>query len=161
MDRALALDRALSLLGGELRDASGARIAAPTRPVRLLTAGDAAGMTAAIASGARVAVAVSAPSSPRVSAATARLASRLRIARARSRLVRAGATRVRTLAVVPGRDDLFVVYELGGTAQPYVEERMILRAREAPWRRAVKSVVRLVTGVDAGVELLVVVGERA
>jgi hypothetical protein len=156
MDRAHVLERTLALLAGELHDASGVPIAASGRAVRLLA--DAADPPAALAAGARLAVTVPPPASG--GAAAARAATRLHLAAARRTLARAGATRIRTLAVVPGHDDVFAIYELGGTVQRYVETRMLLQAPQAGWRRAARAAFRAVTGVDAAVALIVVIGER-
>ena len=72
-----------------------------------------------------------------------------------------GGTRTRVFAVVAGDDGLSVVYELGVTAQSYVEEQIVVETKDlAPHARLLKAVLRACTHVSLSVDLLVVVGDR-
>lgn len=164
MDTSLVLDQCLALLSGELHESTGAVLTAPGPHPLVAQPGDAgrATVVATLSAGGRVVI----PVEPAASAGVARIAgwltSRRRVARARRWLTAAGATRVRVLAVVArGRESLFLVYELGGSVQPYVEHHVVLRTQgESRWVAVVKAVVSRIIGADISVSLLVVVGER-
>jgi O-antigen/teichoic acid export membrane protein len=89
------------------------------------------------------------------------LFARIRVWRAVRTLRGSGVTRTRVFAVVAGDDALFVVYELGATAQSYVEERILIEtAHSASHVRLLKGALRAWTPVSLSVDLLVVVGDR-
>lgn len=162
MDASQLLDEMLAILAGDVSPAS----AGPgTGARRLRAAGDgddARTLSAALASGDRLAVPV--PLSPAGQAARVRalVGCRRAVARARRRLTAAGAGRIRTFAGVPGADALFLVYELGHPAQRYVEECVVFdTAGGSPLTRAAKRALRSISGVSTSAELLLVVGERA
>jgi hypothetical protein len=164
MDASRTLDLTLALLGGELVDSTGATLAPVARPLTLITpaAAGRGDLAAALDSGRRVVAAVPLAGSGALARMRAILGVRLAVWRARRRLAAAGATRIRTLAVVPGGETLFLVYELGRPIQPYIEERVLLEPpRIAPHVRLVKRVLGAVGGVPTGVDLVVVVGELA
>jgi hypothetical protein len=164
MGHSAILDLTLALLGGELTDASGAVLTPANRPITVVAA-DAAGATSAaavLAAGRRALVPVPLAAPGAVGRLRAIGSARPACRRARRLLAAAGATRIRTFAVVPGRDALFLVYELGEPVQPYVEERVMLEPpRVAPHVRLLKGLLGAVSGVPTGVDLVVVVGERA
>jgi hypothetical protein len=163
MDVAIAIDEVLAILAGELRDSSGAVLVAPLRRPQLVEphTTSVAAVSTALASGGRVAALVMLPPPSGVVRMFTLLRTRLRLAGVRRWLQSAGANRVRMLAVVPGRETLFLVYELGGTVQPYVEEELVLQSqRQKPWVDVAKAVLRGLVGVETSVEFVVVVGER-
>ena len=164
MDLSATLDLTLALLGGELTDSTGGTLTPARHPLTVVTA-DAAGAAragAALTAGTRAVVAVPLAVPGAAGRLRAMLAARLAVSRAARRLRAAGATRVRTFAVVPGADALFLVYELGQPVQPYVEERVLLEPpRVAPHVRLLKALLAAVSGVPTGVDMVVVVGERA
>lgn len=163
MDTSLVLEQCLDLLAGELRDSHGGVLTAPgPRPLLAQPAShDRAPVVAALSGGGRVVI----PVEPAKAGGAARIAgwlsTRRRVARARRWLFDAGATRVRALAVTPGRESLFLVYELGGAVQPYVDDYIVLHTQgESRWTTAAKAAVSWVIGADITVSLIVVVGER-
>lgn len=161
MDLDLALEQTLSLLGGRLRDAGGATLGAATAvPLLLDDTVDASEAARVLSAGQRVAIVVG-PSGQGPLRVLSWLAQRRGLAAARRRLTRLGATRVRAIAVVPGRESLFLLYELDGRARAYAESHLLIGAVPAAWVRMVKSVLRLAAGVDIAAEFVIVVGERA
>lgn len=161
MDFDAALDQTLALLGGHVREASGATLSSSAaRPLLLGRGEGAAAASEALAAQRRVAIVVH-PSGHGLARLLSRLTLRRQLAGARRRLAATGATRVRAIAVVPGGESLFLLYELDGRAQAYAESRMLLRPPQAAWVRAVKWALRLAAGVDTDAEFVVVVGERA
>jgi hypothetical protein len=163
MELSRTLDLTLALLGGELTDAAGGTLTPVRRPLTVVPAAEgAAGAAAVLAAGTRALVPVPLAVPGAAGRLRAMLTARLALGRATRLLASAGATRVRAFAVVPGTDTLFLVYELGKPVQPYVEERVILEPpRTAPHVRFVKAVLTALSGVPTGVDLVVVVGERA
>lgn len=161
MDLDLALDQTLSLLGGRLRDAGGAALgAADAVPLLLDDTVDAAEASRALAGGRRVAIVVG-PSGQGPLRLLSWLAQRPGLAAARRRLAGLGATRLRAIAVVPGRESLFLLYELDGRARAYAETHLLVGAVPSAPVRMAKSLLRLVAGVDVAAEFVIVVGERA
>ena len=164
MELSRTLDLTLALLGGELTDATGGTLTPAQHPLTAVEA-DAAGASraaAALTSGSRALVAVPLAVPGAAGRLRAMFLARLARRRATRLLTAAGASRVRAFAVVPGADTLFLVYELGKPVQPYIEEHVILEpARTAPHVRFIKAVLAAVCGVHTGVDMIVVVGERA
>lgn len=163
MDRDGVLAECLALLAGELRDASGAVLTAASSELLVTRPDDEqrAAIAGALSSGRRVVVCEDTAPGEGPARLVGWLTCRARVARARRWLLAAGATHVRTLAVVPGHESLLLVYELAGTAQPYLEQHVVPGTPGAPWwRRATKTLVSRLTGVDVSVAMVVVVGER-
>jgi hypothetical protein len=163
MELPRVLDQCLALLAGELRDSSGAVLTPASAPPRVAhpDAGHRPAAVADLAAGRRVVVPVELARSGGASRLAGWLSTRYRVARARRWLTAAGATRVRALAVVPGHEALFLVYELGGTLQSYVDQHVVLRTQGAGWwTEAAKTAVSRLIGADVSAALIVVVGER-
>lgn len=119
-------------------------------------------MMQSLTGGSRIVIPIALNSSIKVVRLLQRLTARLSVARAVRYFRCAQATRIRTMAVVPGNEVINLIYELGNPGQDYVEYRMILQPpRQSLLTRIVKSSLRLVSGVDFSADLLVVVGERA
>lgn len=163
MDAAAVLHQCLAMLAGELRDSTGAAIVpAATMPVVVdPVETQRSTVMAALASGRRVVVPVEPAPSGNAARVGGWLTARRRVNKARRWLTATGATRVRTFAAVPNHDALFLIYELGGTAQSYVDRHIVLRSQGAPWwNDAAKAGLSRLIGADVSVALIVVVGER-
>ncbi len=161
------LEQALSLLSGDLRDSTGAPLAAPRRAVSIgharisaLYSGDQR-LHAALEAGGAVVIPVPTGGHDARSRTTALLLARWRISCAKRVLLRSGATRVRVLAIVAAGDALFLAYEVGSPCRHYVETRIVLEPSGSRYVAAAKSAVSAVSGVSLAAELLMAVGERS
>jgi hypothetical protein len=159
MTNAQIVSRTLDLLGGQLRDAAGEIITAAAHPV-IEVRGD-ADARAALANRRRVAITVPIAGGGQLSRIGAVCLARVRIAAARRRLAAAGAVRTRVLAAIASAESLLLVYELGGTIQPYIEQHVVLQPRASAAAGAARSVLQRVGGLAAAVDLVVIVGDPA
>lgn len=157
MDFDSALDQTLTLLGGDVRGGTAAS-ASEARPL-LLADGGAVEASQALTERRRVAIVVR-PAGQGPARLLSWLTLRRELAAARRRLTALGATRVRALAIVAGRESLFLLYELDAAAQTYAETRLLLRPPQSAAVRIVKTALRLAAGLDTDADFVVVVGER-
>lgn len=159
MTHAQIVSQTLDLLGGQLRDAAGQIVTAAADPVvEVHGDGDA---RAALADRRRVAITVPIAGGGQLSRLGALCLARVRIAAARRRLAAAGAHRIRALAAIASAESLLLVYELGGTIQPYIEQNVVLQPRASAPSSALRRVVQRVGGLAVAVDLVVIVGEPA
>jgi O-antigen/teichoic acid export membrane protein len=161
------LDATLRLLSGDHSDSAGVPSMAGLERVQLAKARWRALFTAnqaissALDAGHRVVVPVPLTGDNLTTRFANLLFARLHLWRAVRVLRGSGVTRTRVFAVVAGEDALFVVYELGVTAQSYAEEQIIVEPRDlTPHTRLLRALLRACTRVSLSVDLLVVVGDR-
>ena len=159
MTNATIISQTVNLLGGELRDPPGEMLTGAARPV--VEVHDAAAARAALAEGRRVAIPIPLSADGRLARLNALCMARLRINAARRRLDAAGARRLRTLAVMTSAESLFLVYELGETIQPYIEDYVVLQPVGASLSRTGRRLLQRIAGVTTLVDLVVIVGDPA
>lgn len=166
MPSSSAVAEAAALLSGELRDAAGASWAeAGDPPCSLATnwrhtiAADAKA-AAALTSGRRAMVVIPLTGPSPLGRGIAVVTARLALLKARRALRAAGATTLRTFAMVATGDTLFALYELGGMCQPYVESHILPSGGGSGAAAAAKTILGVVSGVAIGADALIVVGER-
>ena len=159
MTRAQIVSQTLKLLGGELRDPAGEILTVAARPI--VEVRDDAEARAALANGRRAAIAVPLSHAGSVARISALSTARRRITAAKRRLAGAGATRIRALAVMGSADSIFLVYELGGSIQSYIEEYVVLGPPASGVSGLARDVFRQLSGLSPTADLVVIVGESA
>ena len=150
-----ALAPALRLLAGELHDSTGKVLTPAASPVVAVRSRDEA--RSALASGSRAAIAIPLGSSGLVTRINNLGLARFRVHSARRRLLTAGASSVRTFAIVVSGDRLAVAYDLATSSQPYVEDYILLEPPVFGAARAVKRMLRTLIGVSTSVDFVVVI----